>query len=406
MNLLQLKERRANVWSQMTSILDTAEAENRDLTGEERSTYDKAEADLDGLSTDIERLERHANRPGFEERSGNTETPEHRDDTDPEETYRNAFATYLKRGLGEMDNESRSVLRDGFDPETRAQGVGTAAAGGFTVPQGFRNTIVERMRDFGAVQNVATVITTDSGQPLPWPTNDDTANVGALLAENTQVTEQDLTLGTAQLDAFKYTSRLTRVSLELIQDSAFDIEAFIVRKHGERLSRILNQHLTTGTGTAQPTGIVTGAVSGVTAASGTAITGDEIINLTHSVDPAYRARGRFMLSDTALATIRRLKDANGMYLWQPNVQTGVAATLFGYPYVVNQDMAAPAVNVKSVLFGDFEAGYVVRMVRGMQVVRFEERYMDFFQVAFTTFLRADGEVQDAFAYRALTQAAV
>ena len=106
----------------------------------------------------------------------------------------------------------------------------------------------------------------------------------------------------------------------------------------------------------------------------------------------------------SLKTVRKLKDSNGMYLWQPNVQAGTASTLFGYGYVINQDMAVPATGVKSVLFGDFEAGYVIRIVQGIQVVRFEERYMDYFQRAFTTFCRADAEVQDSYAYRALTQA--
>ena len=405
---LQLKEKRAGVWSQMTSILDTAEAENRDLTAEERSAYDAAEAELDTVTGDLERVERHATRGGFDAPASTPETPDHRESGDGEAEYREAFNAYLKRGMAELDGDQRQILRKGFvaDGETRAQSVGTAAAGGYTVPQGFRAQIIERLKDYGAVRNVATVITTDTGAALPWPTNDDTGNVGALLAENTQVTEQDLTLGTAQLDAYKYTSKLTRVSLELIQDSAFDIESFIVRKHGERLGRITNQHFTTGTGTSQPNGIVTGATSGVTAASGTLITADELIELVHSVDPAYRGRGQFMLSDTALKVVRKLKDSNGMYLWQPSVQAGVASSLFGHGYVVNQDMAVPAVNVKSVLFGDFEAGYVVREVMGIQSIRFDERYMDFFQVAFASFLRADGEVQDSNAYKALTQAAV
>lgn len=407
----QLKEKRAQAWASATSILDTAEEAKRDLTAEERSAYDAATAEVDSTTGDIERLERHAKLAANLDAppEGGDDTPDHRDDTpDAEAQYREAFNAYLRHGMAELGNEQRQALRQGFvdAKELRAQAVGTGAAGGYTVPQGFRNQIVERMKDYGAVQSVATVLTTETGAALPWPTNDDTGNVGALLAENTQIAEQDLTLGTAQLDAYKYTSKLTRVSLELIQDSAFDIEAFVVRKHGERIGRITNQHLTTGTGSSQPNGIVTGATSGVTAAGGVAITADELLDLIHSVDPAYRAKGQFMLSDTALKSIRKLKDSNGMYLWQPSVQSGVASSLFGHGYVINQDMAVPAVGVKSVLFGDFEAGYVVRIVKAIQSIRFDERYMDFFQVAFASFARMDGEVQDSFAYRALTQAAV
>jgi HK97 family phage major capsid protein len=404
-------EERANVWSQMTEVIDGADG--RDLTGEERSKYDAAEKDLDRLTGEIELLERHASRAAAFEKvdrsnvPGTTPAITYRSNvaSDAEAEYRSAFVAYLRGGVEELDNDQRKLLRSGWESlESRAQAVGTNSAGGYTVPTGFRQKFVERMKDYGAVQNVATVITTDSGQALPWPTNDDTGNVGALLAENTQVAEQDFTIGTAQLDAYKYTSKLTRVSLELLQDSAFDIEAWVPRKHGERVGRILNQHLTTGTGSSQPNGIVTGATSGVTAAGVAAITADEIIDLVHSVDPAYRTNGKFMLSDTALKVIRKLKDSTGQYLWQPNVQGGVAASLFGYPYVVNQDMAVPATGVKSVLFGDFEAGYVVRMVRAIQSVRFAERYMDYFQVGFVSFCRADGDVQDSYAYRALTQA--
>ncbi len=234
----------------------------------------------------------------------------------------------------------------------------------------------------------------------------DTAQVGALLAENTQFAEQDVVVGTATLDAYVYYSKLTRSSLQLVQDSAFDVEATVRDAHAERVGRITNQHFTTGTGTNQPDGIVTGASSGVTAAGVAAITADELIDLVHSVDPAYRRspRAQFMLSDVALKSLRKLKDSNGLYLWQPNVQAGVAASLFGYPYVINVDMAVPATGVKSVLFGDFQAGYVIRIVRGIQTITFSERYLDYLQVAWASYARMDGTVQNTAAYKALTQA--
>lgn len=406
-SITQLKERRANVWSQMTSILDTAEAENRDLTAEERSTYDAAEADLDAITGDIERVERHSTRPTFEDRSGNIETPEAREERSEEERYAEAFEKYVRRGRN-MNENDWTLLRNHLDAETRAQGVGTASAGGYLVPEGYQADIIRTMKDFGAVMNVARVLTTDSGNALPWPTVDDTAQVGALLAENTQISEQDVTLGTKQLDAYKYTSKLVRVSWELLQDAAFSVEDLLRDLLGERVGRILNQHFTTGTGSSQPNGIVTGASSGVTAASTTAITGDELISLVHSVDRAYRysPRAAFMISDSALAAIRKLKDSDGQYLWVPGLRSGETDTLLGQRVEVNTDMAVPAAGVKSVLFGDFYAGYVVRMVRGFQLVRLTERYADYLQDGFFGFARADGEVVNTSAYKALTQAAV
>lgn len=412
MNLLQLKERRANVWSQMTSILDTAEAENRELTAEESSTYDAAEADLDKLSADIDRLERHANRGGFDERGTNTATPEHREDgggDDREAEYREAFIAYVQRGMAELDADQRKVLRTGYvKDEQRAQAVGTTTAGGYLVPDDYRRQLVETMKAYGSVQSVAQVLPTNTGATLPWPTNDDTGNMGALLAENTQATEQDLVFGMADLGAYKYTSKIVRVSLEFLQDVDWiDAEGFLRRKFAERLGRIHNVHFTTGTGVNQPQGIVTGAASGVTAAAVAAITSDELIDLQHSIDPAYRtAAARFMFNDAVLKATRKLKDANGLYLWQPSVQAGIPSTFLGSGYVINQDMAVPAAGAKSVLYGDFATGYVIRLVKAFELIRLNERYADYGQVGFIGFDRADGMTQDTNAYKALTQAAV
>lgn len=400
-------DERATVWEQMKPLVD-------DDTAEGRASYDKAEKRFDALTEEIEKLERHANRESLLSKVDRSrvvllddDNEDRNDGEDPGAAYRTAFEVYVTRGMAELDNEQRALLRTGLVDEKRAQGIGVTTAGGYLVPQGFRQQIVETMKSFGAVQSVATVLDTATGAPLPWPTNDDTGNIGALLAENTQTAEQDLVLGTKSLGAYKYTSKLVRVSIEFLQDVDWmDSEAFLRKKFGERLGRIHNQHFTTGTGTAQPQGIVTGAVTGATAASTTAITADELLDLQHSVDPAYRQspRAQFMLSDLALKTVRKLKDANGVYLFQVSAQAGVPSTLFGSPFVVNVDMAAPATGVKSVLFGDFEAGYVIRIVKQMELIRLNERYADFGQVGFIAFDRADGVVQDSSAYKALAQA--
>jgi HK97 family phage major capsid protein len=259
------------------------------------------------------------------------------------------------------------------------------------------------------MRQVAETITTESGVTLPWPTNDDTGNVGAILAENTQVTEQDVTLGQQDIGAFMYTSKLVRVSLQLLNDSVLDFENWLARKLGERIGRIQNTHFTTGTGTAQPEGIQTNAVVGKTGATGqtTSVTGDDLIDLVHSVDPAYRNSGRvqFMLADGTLGSVRKLKDGNGQYLWQPSVQSGVPDRILGYGYTVNQDMPTMAASAKSILFGDFFAGYLIRDVQDVQTLRLAERYADFLQVGFLAFARADGTPQDAAAVRAYRNSA-
>lgn len=412
MTLKELLEARARAWEQMKEINDRAKA-GEDLSAEDEASFTRAESDYDRLDKQIQRQEKiDAGERRLEQvetdpivNPGNTERGDER-----AAEYDEAFSAYVKRGLSRMPENLRTALEQGVsnDPEIRALSVGTNTAGGYLVPPGWRNEFIVQLKDYGAVQEVAQVIETESGQSIQWPTMNDTTNVGRLLAENTQMTETDVVVGTKTLDAYVYSSDLTRVSLQLANDSGFDVGNLVRSAHAERIGRITNQHFTTGTGTAQPDGIVTGATSGVTAASTTAITADELIDLVHSVDPAYRRspRAQFMLSDTALKSVRKLKDSNGMYLWQPNVQAGTASTLFGYGYVINQDMAVPAAGVKSVLFGDFFAGYVIRIVQGIQVITFTERYMDYLQLGHSSFMRADGTVQNASAYKALTQAAV
>lgn len=413
-NLQQLRDQRASAWEQMKGYND--EAIEKGWDADLKASYDTAEADYDRLEEEIGRMERFEN---LNEKNSRVDrrgvvAPEGAGEPEPlndaEALYLNAFQKYVAFGMGELDTDERASLRANFGGKDfrNAQGVGTGSAGGYLVPEGFRQQIVEKMKDFGSVQSVATVLTTSTGATLPWPTNDDTGNVGALLAENTQATEQDITLGTEDLGAYKYTSKIVRVSLEFLQDVDWmDTEAFISRKFAERLGRIHNQHFTTGTGSSQPQGIVTGATSGVTAASATAITADELIDLQHSVDPAYRnERSKFMLSDAALKAIRKLKTSgSGEYIFQPpNVAGGVPAQIAGASYVVNNDMAVPATGVKSVLYGDFQTGYVIRFVKAFELIRLNERYADYGQVGFIAFDRADAVVQDSSAYKALTQA--
>lgn len=407
MAITQLAEQRANLWSNMTEIMDLATREGRDLTVEEQTKYDNMEADLDKLEASIQRQQKHDDRAaGYAQvdRSG-VVAPD--GDPQPEATitYDRAFAGYLKGGMAGLSSDERTVLAAGAGDIKNALSVGTTTAGGYLVPPGYRDEFIIQMKNYGRVQDVATVINTDSGQPLQWPTMNDTSNVGRLLAENTQMSETDVVIGTATLGAYVYSSDLTRVSLQLANDSAFNVASFVQAAHAERIGRITNQHFTTGTGSSQPQGIVTGATSGVTAASTTAFTADELIDLQHSVDPAYRnERSKFMLSDTALKAARKLKDGQNRYLFEARTTGDVPSLLAGAPYVINNDMAVPATGVKSVLYGDFQAGYVIRIVQDVQVITFTERYLDYLQVGHSSFMRADGKTQNTSAYKALTQA--
>jgi HK97 family phage major capsid protein len=339
-----------------------------------------------------------------------------------------SIASWFKRqaGLDLSKPEREACRRAGMDPSTkwldvelspthrfkqmqhefrdrhpallkRDLNVTTATDGQETIPQGFVPRLERAMLAFGGMLQVAEVMNTASGNDLPWPTANDTTNKGALLAEATTIgSSVDPAFSSVTLEAFKYSSKPVLVSAELLQDSAFDLNQILADMLGERLGRILNEHFTTGTGSAQPNGIVTAAATGVTGgvSATPAITGDNLIDLIHSVDPAYRTGARFMMADSTIALVRKLKDGDNQYLWQPGLQAGVPDRLLGYSVTINQDMADPAASAKSVLFGDLSK-YKIRQVRGIRMRRLVERYADTDQEAFIAFIRADGDLLDA-----------
>jgi len=407
--LKDLLEKRANVWEQMKAMRATAETEKRtEFTAEERTTWDAAEADLSSLTADIERIQRSDEfsktlKPVFEKAAD----AEGERKADPSAQYRDAFVKWARGGSEDLSIEEKRSLREGFT-EARALGIGTGGAGGYAIPQGFRDILIETMKYYNAVRQVATTITTDSGNTLPWPVNNDTANLGAILAENTAITQQDVALTQETLSAYVYTSKLVLVSYQLLQDSAIDIESFLARKLGQRIGRIQNQHFTTGTGTTQPLGLITGGTAVASAVGSTVlIKYPDLVAAMFRLDPAYRngPNVKWMLSDTALSTIRSLVDSQNRPLWEPSVQAGQPDSLLGYGLVINNDLAVPAASAKFGAFGDFEAGYVIRDVKGVQTVRLDERYADFLQVGWFAYCRTDATVQDTAAYTVLQSSA-
>lgn len=286
-----------------------------------------------------------------------------------------------------LNNQAPTDIRN-------AQSVGTDTAGGHTTAPGFVSNLEAALLQFGGVRQVANVIRTATGSALDWPTVNDTSNSGALLAENTQDSEQDVTFGNLTLNAYKYTSKIVRVSAELMQDSIFDMGSTIGALVGERLGRIQNTHATTGTGSSQPNGIVTAATLGKTTAGATAITMDELLDLQASVDPAYRVNGTWMMNDATRNYVRKLKSSDSNYHWQPSAIAGDPDRLFNNPVVINQDMASIATSAKTVLFGDVSK-YLIREVLGVTLIRMDERYADYGQVAFVAITRFDSDLLDA-----------
>jgi HK97 family phage major capsid protein len=408
--LKKLLEAQARTWEQMKEIRDRADSDGL-IRGEDEEAWTRANSDIERIGTQITEEERALRLDTVDRSRLNppAEKDEERDEATGDDRYAEAFATFVRHGASDLTNEQRTVLRGGFvsGTELRAQGVGTATAGGYLAPTQWRDRIIAAADTIANVAAVADLVQTDSGETMAWVTEDDTANSGAILAENTQVTEQDMAWGTAQLGAYMYTSKLVRVSIQLLQDSAYDAEGRLSTALGRRIGRAQNAHFTTGTGSSQPEGIVTNAVVGKTGAAGqvTTVTYDDLIDLELSVLDEFRQNGVYMFSDTTLGSLRKVKDTTGQYLWQPGLQAGAPNQLNGHSYVINNYMPVPAASAKTILFGDFREGFVVRRVRDVQMLRLAERYADFLQVGFLAFNRADSKQQNAQAYKAYRHAA-
>lgn len=290
------------------------------------------------------------------------------------------------------------------DIETRALSVGTTTAGGNWVPTTMLNAYNEAQKWFGAVQERAQVINTESGANLDYPCITDTSNTGEVLAEATAATTTaDPTFSKVTLGAFKVSSKAVLVSWELLQDSQFDLASYLGRALGRRVGRLKNTKFTVGAGTTEPKGVTLTTV-GKTASATNAFTADEVIDLIHSVDPAYRNLPDvcFMAHDSTIAYIRKLKDGNARYIWEPSTQIGVPDRLFGYPIVPNNDVSSSiATGEHIIVFGSMGTGFVVRLAGAARFVRDESIKVAEHQVYFEAIERVDSNIVDTTAVKIL-----
>jgi HK97 family phage major capsid protein len=416
-SIRELIEKRNKLVADMRTLVTLAETrEGSDqgvMTAEQETQFNQMDDEMEKVSAQIERrqkveaaerlLAESSNKtaaPALENRARNPMTAEARKAGETK-----AFEQWIRFGFEGLNPEQRAIMAtrrstitaSELPEEVRAQAVGSGAGGGFLVPQGFSEELEKALKAFGGIREVARNFPTPTGNDIPWPTVDDTANVGELLAENIAAASQDVAFGQVILKAYKYSSKLVLVSMELLQDSFFDVGEILRDLLAERIGRITNTHFTTGTGTGQPQGVVTGSTLGKAGIAGqtTAVIYDDLVDLEHSVDPLYRPGSSYMMADSSLKVIKKLKDTAGRPIWQPGLSASLQAgqesfnSINGYPYQINQDMAVMAANAKSILFGNFSK-YVVRDVREFTLLRLQERYAEFGQVGFLAFTRCDG----------------
>lgn len=390
----EAREQRAKLETDLKSWHEKVKKDKKELTDEEWQKFDQMIDDSRALRTHIERLEKiEASEKELAEKEYQEKHVEvEKKDTKEEE--RKAFERFIRFGINDISQEEREIVSK---LQSRAQST-TTTAGGYLIPEGFSNMIEKAMLPYLAGINEFTVINTASGNDIQWPTVNDTSNEGEQIDENPSdaVSEQDVTFGQKTLKAYMFTSKMVKVSLQLLQDSAFNIEQLLADLLGERLGRVLNDKFTNGLDTTTIQGILVGATKGVSAAS-TALTRNNIVDLMYSVNSDYRSRGIFMISDAAEKAIRKLAfgTSDDRPLWQAgSIAGGLPDTIEGKRYVVNNKMSGPSLNAKSVLFGDLKK-YIVRRVTGTTLFVFREKYMDKLQVAFMAYARYDGRLLDA-----------
>lgn len=420
MTLRQLQEKREKIVADARSALEEIRKNSDDArTAELEKRHDDFMGDLDRLDGQITREERMAKAEKTEEERRARMRPnpgdgEHRgDDDDKPVEYRQAFHRWVQVAgdMSAMTEEERAALRAGVAPkEVRAQTVGTPAGGGYTVPTELANEIIKSMKAWGPMydEDVCTVLPTTSGNPIDMPTLDDTGTGVDKHTEAGAPTDdgsKDAVFGKKTLSAHVYDTQWVKFSYELAQDSVFAFETLLGGLLGERLGRRANTELTGGDGTGDPQGIVVGSSLGKTAAATAAFTYDEVIDLIHSVDPAYRSSPKvgFQFHDTTLAALRKLKDGEGRYIWSAgDVQQGVPGTILGYRYRINQAMDTLAAAKKVMIFGD-HAKYFVRKVGGIVLFTARERFAP--DIGLLGLVRLDGRLGDAAAVKHLITAA-
>jgi HK97 family phage major capsid protein len=402
MSIQALREQRgviAHALNELVNKADWNEATDQPI-------YDNAMAEIDALDERIVRITEANAKLADSTRTAEIANAAERKGRDTGDKGLSIYSKWLKGGDAALSADDWAHVRNTMSTTTGSEG-------GFTVDTEVARSVVNALKAYGGMRQVSTVIATSGFGLLSFPTSNGTAEKGELIAENQSATDLDVTFGTVGLPAYKFSSKVVTVPIELIQDSGIDVEGFVRERLVERLGRVTNELFTTGTGSAQPNGIVTAATVGVTAANSTsqvtAITYDSLVAMQHSVDPAYRRAAGWMFNDTTMRVLRQIKDQSNRPIFVPGYETGNPGgefdRLLGAPVTINQDMANMAANNRSILFGDF-AGYYIRDVMAVELLRFtDSAFMKKGQIGFLGWMRTGGNLVDANKVRVFVNAA-
>ena len=377
MNIVEMREKRTKLWATMEGFLDTHRNDMGVLSAEDDAVYANMEKEFEALSNEIRRRDAHEAELSKPVNKPITEKPANAPKADgvgrASNAYKEDFGLHL-RGKALVHN----VLSTTPDED-----------GGFLVPLEFEREIVRALDEENVIRRLAKVVTTHHERKIPVALGH---SVAQWTTENSAYTESNPTFGQKQIDAYKLTD-LCRVSVELLKDSTFDIEAYLRQEFARAFGIAEEEAFCVGNGTTQPTGIFTanGGTVGVTAASATAITVDEIISLVHTLKAPYRKNAKFLMNDATVALLRKLKDQNGQYLWQPSVQAGTPDRLLGYEIYTSPYVPVAQAGALTIAFGDFK-NYWIGDRAGRTVQRLNELYATNGQIGYVATERVDGKV--------------
>jgi HK97 family phage major capsid protein len=334
--------------------------------------------------------------------------------------YRDSFDAYMRFGMDCMTTSQRNSFTE-LNAEIRTYvGLNTSTSGdasGYTIPIGFQKELEIRMKAISQLRANARILNTSSGNPLDWPVMDDTSAEGEFLAEQNPVSQLNPSFGQIQFSSFLASSKQVKVSVQILQDSAFDLESELATAFGIRIGRIINKKYTLGTGSSEPQGLIyaiqNDSVPNVVKAAGSSsndgvsgnteansVGSDDLDNLIAAVDPAYRAGCSFMAHNDTFDYLRKIKDKYGRPLWAAGLSSQTPDRIAGYPYFFNQSMDQIGANKYPICFGNFSK-FLIRDVGGITMFRFSELFMSTHEVAFQAWLRTDSRRLQASAFSLL-----
>ena len=388
----ELKQLRAKGIKEMREVLDIADAEGRPLSGEERQKYDKIDTDVEAFTDTIDRREKQARSETLISADAGEARVSRQASTQAEklgsEEYRNAFYKYIRYGSGALVGD-----------EARGLSIGTDSAGGYLTETVLDRKLVETLDEANIMRQLCTVISTESDRTIAVESD---AAAAVWMAEEAGFTEDDVAFTQVSLSAYKLGS-IMKVSDELLQDNVFDLTNYLATNFARRIGNAEEAAFVNGDGSSKPTGVTAGATAAVTAASAVVLTADELIDLYHSCDRQYRNKASWLMRDSTIKEIRKLKDGDDQYLWQPGMQAGEPDRLFGKPIFASPDMPETATGAISVVFGDFSY-YTIADRGSRSLVRLNELYSANGQVGFRIHERVDGKVVLAEALQKITMA--